>query len=341
MTLAELGWSNFFAQQVQDSESELQPARVCRQDINQYHLITEDKKLTAKLPGKLWHSAQSKSDLPTVGDWVLTSAIPGGEPSTVRIERLLKRKSKFSRQIASDKFDEQVVAANIDTVFVVSGLDDEFNPARIERYLTLSMNSGVATVILLNKADISLDHTAKLNELQPIAKNTPSHLISAKKQMGLDAIRQYIGVSDTCAFIGSSGVGKSTIINSLVGHDHFKTAAVRASDSRGRHTTTFRELVAVPGHGLVIDTPGMRELQIWTDPKSGQSNFEDITEIASQCKFSDCKHDSEPNCAIRKAISEGRIDDERLQRYKKLNLELDLLKAHQENIGSARKNHKN
>ena len=340
MTLTELGWSHFFEQQIQDSESGLQPARVCRQDINQYHLIAKTGQLTASLPGRLRRDACSKADLPTVGDWVLTSAIPGGEADSVQIERLLERKSKFSRQEAGETVDEQVVAANIDTVFIVCGLDDDFNPARIERYLLLSRDSGALPVILLNKVDVCSEQAARLDELRPIAKETPCHLISAKEGIGLDAIQQYISTGTTCALMGSSGVGKSTIINALLGYDRFETSLVRAADSRGRHTTTFREMVTLPDGGLIIDTPGMRELQIWSDSSSLQQNFEDITELALQCRFSDCQHDTEPGCAVGKAISNGEIAAERLERYRKLERELTHLDSQLDAASRAEKKQK-
>ena len=338
MTLVELGWSSFFAQQVQDSESGLKAARVCRQDINQYRLIAETGHLTATLPGRLRHNTDSQADLPTVGDWVLTSTNPRDEAGSVQIERLLQRRTRFSRQKSGDTVDEQVIAANIDTVFIVCGLDHDFNPARIERYLLLSSISGAKPVILLNKVDICRDTTHELNQLKPIAKDTPWHLVSAKEGLGLDTIRNYFNPGTTCVLIGSSGVGKSTIINALLGFERFKTGSVRSTDSRGRHTTTFREMVVLPKNGLIIDTPGLRELQIWSDSSSLQKNFADITEMALQCRFSDCRHDKEPNCAIRSAINNGDLEQNRFERYLKLERELSQLDSRLDDVSRRGKN---
>tara|TARA_Y100001934_G_C12253111_1_gene726137 strand:+ start:139 stop:1209 length:1071 start_codon:yes stop_codon:yes gene_type:complete len=329
MTLAELGWSHFFATQIQASEAALKPARVTRQDINGYQLISAEGELQATLPGRLRRSAYSKADLPTVGDWVLTSAITGGEKDNVQIERLLERQSRFSRQEAGESIDEQVIAANVDTTFIVCGLDDDFNPARIERYLLLSRNSGTQPVILLNKTDICDNQELFLDRLRPIAKATPYYFISAKDNLGLEAIDPYLAAGETCALIGSSGVGKSTIINVLLGYDRFTTGAVRTTDSRGRHTTTFREMVRLPCGALIIDTPGMRELRVWADSIALEQSFEDIAELALGCKFSDCQHVSEPGCAIAKAISDGDLPAERFERYIKLRRELSELDSQQ------------
>jgi len=337
VTLISLGWSHFFQQQLESDEYELIPARVCRQDINQYLLMSERGRLTGILPGRLRREAYSKADLPTVGDWVLVSSIDAGEAGTVQIERLLERKSRFSRQEAGETVDEQVVAANVDTVFIVSGLDDDFNASRIERYLLLSRDSGALPVILLNKADICDRLDQSLSDLRPVAGSTPFHVISALEDEGLDDIRQYIGEGSTCALMGSSGVGKSTIINVLLGYDRFETGAVRDSDSRGRHTTTFREMVEIPSGGLIIDTPGMRELQVWGDVNSLSRSFEDIEEIAMGCRFRDCQHHTEPGCAIASAIESGELDQDRLERYRKLGRELAHLEGQQDAAARAEK----
>ena len=329
MNLQELGWGYFFEQQIEDSESGLLPARVCREDINQYHLLAENRNLIGTLPGKLRHSAHSRASLPAVGDWVLTSSIEGGELDYVQIERMLERKSKISRREAGDTVSEQVIAANIDTVFIVCGLDDDFNIARIERYMLLCEESNSEPVILLNKADIKDDHTDKIKQLSTIAVGVAWHLISAKENTGLEAVRQYIGPGTTSALLGSSGAGKSTIINVLLGYKHFDTQSVRPSDSRGRHTTTFREMVALPNKGLIIDTPGMRELQIWLDGETLTKKFKDIAELALQCKFSDCGHNTEPDCAIRNAITDGSLDKERFKRYQKIEKEVIQLESRQ------------
>ena len=322
MNLTVLGWSEFFARQITKAETNLSPARVFRQDTNQYHLISEQGKLIGALPGKIRQDANSKAELPTVGDWVLTSPITGDETNRAQIERILIRKSKFSRKEAGNIHDEQVVAANIDTVFIVSALDRDFNLHRIERYLLLSWSSGALPVLILNKSDLCDDIEKKVKELRTISMDSPIHVLSAEEKSGIASIKQYMGFGLTCAFLGSSGVGKSTIINTLLGYKKFNTGEVRAGDSRGRHTTTFREMVNAYDVGMIIDTPGMRELQLWAGNVSLSHSFGDIESLAETCKFSDCTHTKEPGCSIKEAIGNGKLAPERLERYFRLANEL-------------------
>ncbi len=331
MNLTKLGWNHFFQQQLTPEELGYRPARVFRQDTNQYHLLSEQGKLIGVLPGKFRREALSKADLPTVGDWVVVSPIEGDEPGRVQIEKLLDRKSKFSRKEAGEVHDEQVVASNIDTVFIVSALDKDFNLHRIERYLLLSWTSGALPVLILNKSDVCKNIDKKVEDLQVIAMGSPIHVMSAKDNSGLDSLRQYVTPGSTCAFLGSSGVGKSTIINELLGFEKFDTGAVRSDDSKGRHTTTFREMVEASSGGMIIDTPGMREIQLWADGVYLSHSFQDIESLAASCKFSDCKHNTEPGCSIIKAIEIGDLEPERLERYFKLAKEL----AHFENQQNA------
>ena len=323
MNLTELGWSPFFQQQLTPDELKLLPARVFRQDTNQYHLLSAQGKMVGVLPGKFRQEALSKADLPTVGDWVVVSPIDSDETDRVQIEKLLERKSKFSRKEAGEVHDEQVVASNIDTVFIVSALDRDFNLHRIERYLLLSWTSGALPVLILNKSDVCKNIEKKVRDLEVIAMGSPIHVMSAKDNSGLDPLRGYLTTGSTCAFLGSSGVGKSTIINELLGYEKFDTGEVRSDDSRGRHTTTFREMVETTGGGMIIDTPGMREIQLWADNVSLAHSFQDIETLAASCKFSDCKHDTEPNCSITKAVSNGDLKPERLARYFRLSQELE------------------
>ena len=332
-SLADLGWDHFFGQQIADLPEASFPARVARQDINQFQLKSEQGDLTGILPGRWRQEAFSKADLPTVGDWVTVTPIPQDQ-GKVQIGSLLERKSKFSRKEAGEVVDEQIVAANVDTVFIVSGLDDDFNPKRIERYLLLSWDSGALPVIVLNKEDLCDNLDEKLEALQMIAQGTPVLTMSAIEHEGIDALNDYIGAGKTCALMGSSGVGKSTIINCLLGYDRFATGSVRDDDSKGRHTTTFREMVMLPGGGLIIDTPGMREIQVWGDDANlSQSflskSFADIEELAVQCRFRDCAHQSEPGCAVRQAIEAGELDEERLERYVKLQREVEHFESQQ------------
>ncbi len=316
--LQALGWREYFADQF-DSGEGLIPARVCRQDVDRYQLLAADGELWGILPGKLRIDTVSRADLPTVGDWVLCRPSDTADDPVV-MERTLERFSKFSRKQAGDRFEEQVVAANIDTVLIVTGLDQNFNVARVERYLAVAWNSGARPVILLSKADLCDDIEARRNEIAGIAFDTPIHIVSAVTGEGLDRLGAYLGEGETVALLGSSGVGKSTIVNALLGYDRFETSEVRAGDSKGRHTTTYRELCKLDGGGLVIDTPGMRELQLWVD--DGLGGFEDIEELASHCRFNDCQHESEPGCEVREAIASGVLDAARLERYQKLQREL-------------------
>ena len=341
MNLTELGWSHFFQQQLTPEQLAFLPARVFRQDTNQYHLVSEQGKLIGVLPGKFRQEALSNADLPTVGDWVVVSPIDGDEPDRVQIEKLLDRKSKFSRKEAGEVHDEQVVASNIDTVFIVSSLDKDFNLHRIERYLLLSWTSGALPVLILNKSDVCKNIEKKVEDLQVIAMGAPIHVMSAKDNSGLDALRQYVTPGSTCSFLGSSGVGKSTIINELVGYEKFDTGEVRSDDSKGRHTTTFREMVEASSGGMIIDTPGMREIQLWADGVSLSHSFQDIESLAASCKFSDCKHDTEPGCSITKAIETGNLEPERLERYFKLSKELEHFESQQNAATRAGKKQEN
>ena len=329
MDLTELGWSLFFQQQLTPNELELLPARVFRQDTNQYHLLSTHGKMVGVLPGKFRQDALSKADLPTVGDWLLVSPIDNDETNRVQIEKLLERKSKFSRKEAGEVHDEQVIASNIDTVFIVSALDRDFNLHRIERYLLLSWTSGAIPVLILNKSDVCKNIEKKVKDLEVIAMGSPIHVMSAKDNSGLDSLRGYLTPGSTCAFLGSSGVGKSTIINELLGYEKFDTGEVRSDDSRGRHTTTFREMVEAAGGGMIIDTPGMREIQLWADNVSLAHSFQDIESLAASCKFSDCNHDTEPDCSITNAVSTGDLDPERLARYFRLTQELEKFERRQ------------
>ena len=323
LNLTELGWGPFFQHQLTPDERQLLPARVFRQDTNQYHLVSAQGKMVGVLPGRFRQEALSKADLPTVGDWVVVSPIDSDQPDRVQIEKLLDRKSKFSRKEAGEVHDEQIVASNIDTVFIVSALDRDFNLHRIERYLLLSWTSGAEPVLILNKSDVCKNIDKKVRDLEIIAMGSPIHVMSAKDNSGLDPLRQYLTPGSTCAFLGSSGVGKSTIINELLGYQKFDTGEVRADDSRGRHTTTFREMVEATGGGMIIDTPGMREIQLWADNVSLSHSFQDIESLAATCKFSDCKHNTEPGCSITRAVSGGELEPERLARYFRLANELE------------------
>ncbi len=303
------------------------PARVAAEAQRLYRLYTEQGELLARVAGKLRHAARGRQDFPAVGDWVAASPQPGGEAV---IHGVLPRYSRFSRKVAGETTDEQILAANVDTVFLVSALTGEFNPRRIERYLVVAWESGAAPVIVLNKADLCADVEAKAAELGLLAAGVPIHPVSGATGDGVDALRAYLGSGRTVAFLGSSGVGKSTLINRLSGLEVQATGEVRGSDDRGRHTTTQRELLRLPGGGLVIDTPGLRELQLWATAEGLDETFADVAQLAGRCRFGDCRHAGEPGCAVRQALEDGTLDAARYESYLKLQKELAYLERQQD-----------
>jgi len=270
--------------------------------------------------GRLRHAASGRADFPAVGDWVGIDTPPGD--GDARIRAILPRVSRFSRRAAGNPTEEQVVAANIDVVFLVSGLDGDFNPRRIERYLVTAWESGASPVILLNKADLVEDAEATVSEVAALAQGVPVHAVSATRPELLDAaidrVRGYLPRGRTGALLGSSGVGKSSIANALLGEARLRTHDVRESDSRGRHTTTGRQLVLLPGGGILIDTPGMRELQLWETGEAVAGAFADVDALADECRFRDCRHRAEPGCAVLAAVAAGMLPEARLESFRKL-----------------------
>jgi ribosome biogenesis GTPase len=268
------------------------------------------------------------------------AALPTPGEATATIEAVLPRRSRFSRKVAGETTEEQIVAANIDTVFLVMGLDGDYNPRRLERYLLLAHESGARPVVLLNKSDVAAHLSADLDEIAGIAVGIPAHAISARNRHGIEVIEHYLGPGRTGALLGSSGVGKSTIVNALMGDEKLKTQDVRASDSRGRHTTRHRQLILLGGRGLLIDTPGMRELQLWTQADTARDTFDDVEGLALGCHFTDCRHRDEPRCAVKQAIADGALAAERLASYVKLQEEirsLDVRKDARAQIDEKRK----
>jgi len=324
MTLDELGWTDHFAAAFEAMRAPgVEPARVSLEHTKIYRVLTAEGERLARVAGRLRHAAAGRADFPAVGDWVAIDTPAGG--GDARIRAVLPRVSRFSRRSAGDVTEEQVVAANIDIVFLVSGLDGDFNPRRIERYLVTAWESGASPVILLNKADLVEDADALVQEIAGLAQGVPVHAISAKRRDAMDRVRQYLSAGRTGALLGSSGVGKSSIANALLGEDRLVTRDVREHDSRGRHATRGRQLVLVPGGGILIDTPGMRELQLWDTGEALSGAFADVESIAESCRFRDCRHDGEPGCAVTAAVAAGMLPEERLASYRKLQSE----QAHQ------------
>jgi len=321
--LEAFGWNEFFANSFAPFAAQgCGVGRVAVQHKTQYELYTAAGEMRAETTGKMQYEARSKDDLPVVGDWVVTRP---RDKDMATIFDILPRRSKFSRKAAGRKTEEQIVAANIDTVFLVTGLDGDYNLRRMERYLVVAWESGAAPVIVLNKVDLCNDIAAVIQEVDSIALGVPVIVMSALNDQGLDELLPHIKRGTTGALLGSSGVGKSTIINHLLGSEIQKTREVRENDDRGRHTTSRRELILLPSGGLLMDTPGMRELQLWGGDEGIKDAFDDLAALAQQCRFRDCQHGVEPHCAVQQAIADGALAADRFESYLKLQKEIAYL----------------
>lgn len=300
------------------------PARVASAHGKYYRVWTAGADLLAEVPGKIRHQAESAAQLPAIGDWVAVEPV---DAQHGMIHEILPRKSHFSRKVAGEEFQEQVIAANIDTLFVMQSLDHNFNLRRAERYLLTAWENGASPVILLSKADLIEDADRKLEEMQSVAVGVPIHVVSTKANLGLDELSAYLEPGKTVAFVGSSGVGKSTLINHLLGREAQRVQEVREKDSKGKHTTTNRALFLLPSGSCVIDTPGMRELQLWSSGAGFDAAFPEIMELSQNCRFTDCRHETEPGCAIREAVKSGQLNAERVSSFLKLLRESEFQQA--------------
>jgi len=329
--LKQLGWETFYNEDIDTFIEDVNTvARVFAEHKHIYKLYTEFGEVLGEISGNLRHEATSQEDFPSVGDWVVISLRI--QESRATIHKVLPRKSKFSRKVAGVNTKEQIVASNIDTIFLVNALNKDFNVRRLERYLIMALESGADPVILLSKADLCVDLEEKLRETESVAMGVPIHIISASCAIGLDALNQYLEPGKTIALLGSSGVGKSTLLNYLAGKVVQETKEVRAYDDRGRHTSTSREMFILDSGAIMIDTPGMRELQLWGGSEAIGEAFEDIEGLATQCRFSDCKHKQEPGCAIKQAIEDGLIDEIRFKSYLTLQKEIKMIEKKQIDI---------
>jgi ribosome biogenesis GTPase / thiamine phosphate phosphatase len=326
--LEDLGWGPFFQDQLHnETTGGLMPARIAEEMKGAYRVYSEGGGSTATPSGRLRHEALTREALPAAGDWVLITIRPGEQ--TAVIHRVLGRRTKLSRKVAGDRTDEQILAANVDKVFVVAALNEEFNIRRIERYLAAIWQSGAKPAVLLNKADLCDEVSVFVRRTEAIAPGVPVIATSTLTGLGLDVMREEIAARETAVFAGSSGAGKSSLINCLLSEERQVVSDIRA-DGKGRHTTTSRQLIAIPGGGVVIDTPGLRELGLWDADQGLERAFTEIGSLARECAFRDCRHISEPGCAVREAIEQGTLPQERFASYRKLEREREFTARRQD-----------
>jgi ribosome biogenesis GTPase len=319
------GWNSYFEALWNEGEREnAVPARVIAQQRKFWRLAGAFGECWAEASGKLRLTADEGVEWPAAGDWVAAAVKPPG--SSALIHEVLPRRSRFVRKMPGKKIAEQVIAANVDTALLVSALDGDFNPRRVERYLAQCWESGARPAIVLNKADACGDPSVKAAEMERIALGTDVCVVSARTGQGMEGLERFLRPGQTVVLLGSSGAGKSTIANRLLGEILQEVRPVREGDSRGRHTTTARELFILPGGALLMDTPGLRELQLWDAADGVSQAFADIGALAAECRFGDCKHEGEPGCAVQAALAEGMLDEARLENRRKLLREQEFLR---------------
>lgn len=294
--------------------------RVIAEHKGSYKVTTDIDTLIAKVPGKLLYSSQGRESYPAVGDWVVLDRNDSSSGDAI-INKILPRKSKLSRKISGNTIEEQIIAVNIDTIFICMSLNRDFNLRRLERYISISWDSGATPVVILTKADLCEDLDDKLSEVYNTAIGIEVLVVSSLKDSGIDKVKSIITNGSTIAFLGSSGVGKSTLINKLLEEDKQLVSNISEFNDKGRHTTTHRELIPLPFNGAVIDTPGMRELQLLDNSDGIDDSFSDIQELSNRCRFSNCNHNTEPGCAVKEAIENGTLSLDRFNSYKKLKKE--------------------
>lgn len=316
------GWGpDFDAAMKAHAAKGLEPARVTLVHRKQLKVLSHRGEHWARTGGKMIHRMDNPGDLPAVGDWVAARIPDNGE---ALVHAVLPRRSAFVRKVAGENSVPQVLGTNLDTVLVVMGLERDFNLRRLERFMTLAWESRATPVVVLNKKDLAYELAAQVAEVEGITRGAAIHAVSALSGEGLEPLRSLIGFGKTVALLGSSGVGKSTLVNQLLGAQVMATGQTR-DDGRGRHTTTRRELLVLPGGGAIIDTPGLREVQLWAADSGLAKTFDDIEALARRCRFGDCRHDQEPGCAVKAALDDGTLDEIRFASWLELQAELERL----------------
>jgi ribosome biogenesis GTPase len=317
MDLATLGWNDDWkAKFAAIGDPSLEPGRVCLEHNHVYRIGTAGDEVLAETAGRLKHQASGRKELPAVGDWVVVRK--GETGNRAQIRGVLPRRSWFSRKAAGRETEEQIVAANVDTVLIVFGLDSPVNARSIERYLVVGAQSGAAPVVVLNKSDLATDLAAEVSTAVTAAGDVPVVAVNTRRPGGTAPLEKFLAPGVTLALLGPSGAGKSTIVNALVNREVLPTGEVRDWDARGRHTSVHRQLVIRDAGGIIIDTPGMRELQLWDTETAVADAFADIAALGEACRFRDCRHDKEPGCGVKAAVADGRLPAARYDSFLKL-----------------------
>ena len=319
-----LGWNSQFEEEFKNlNHIDAEPGRIVLEERRYYNVTTAKGPLRVTLPGKVFHRAAKDDDLPVTGDWVAIDRVNRTIFAILTRTTLISRKSSGTRKKSQVKKNRiQRLAANVNTVFIVNGLDEDYNIRRIERYLTLIQGSGAGVVVYLNKSDLCKQTKKRLHSVKETIGDVPVYAGCAHKPDDLLPFLKYLEPGQTCVLLGSSGVGKSTIINTLLGHERQVIQSISSKFKKGRHTTTQRELIIMPQGGIIIDTPGLREIQLFGDAVDLAQVFPEVEELSKKCRFNDCNHNKEPNCAVKSAVEKGSLDPERLKNYRKMKAEM-------------------